>query len=494
MSIHCCPAQVANPPKGADGSAAGTFTIFPLTGTGLTTNFTITPLNWTGNPTNFSLAYSVVGSTGSSGGGGDRASSVLVADNARLSAAGTLSLQLPAGLAQYGNLVTVQMWARGAGGALSLAAAQANVTVAWPALSGPGAAAAFVGGLAGAATDLAATDPARAQQMVAGLGSLLNGLSAEPNADTAALAAQRLAMLSVIAGTTGRTIKDALGASEMLFWFPHCGQKTTRILYLDECITEIEILTTIAASAPRAPPGVLSTASTLALLTAVPGQLTPAAQQAALSALSLLAGAGGSVSPAAAQAVADALSGISVAATGGDGSASAAMLAKVVGVLESLGASLLSQFSAPGEPPIVISTPVMQMSVALDSPGQSSRLFSAPLSATGSASRFDPLPAGALSAAGGAPVATTFLSLAFNPHGGAAAAGAGGSSGMTRLQFGAGAGGAEVEVANLSRPITFTLPVRLRLLFCMWGDAAWVPLLVYPFVIPSRMRIVKQTL
>lgn len=197
------------------------------------------------------------------------------------------------------------------------------------------------------------------------------------------------------------------------------------------------------------PAGALSAANTLALLTSVPGQLNPAAQQTALDAFSAIAGAGGSVSGPAAQALANGLSGVSIAGAG-----SAAVLTQVVGVLETLGDSLLSQLSSPGLPPVQISTPVMQMSVGLDSPGPDSRLFSQPLSVPGSPSSFDPLPPGALAAAGGAPVSTTFMTLAFNPHGGSGD----GSSGMTRLQF--GSGGSEVEVANLSLPIKFSLPVR----------------------------------
>lgn len=194
--------QVANHPKGADGSAAGSFLIDPPSGTGLTTSFTISPVNWSGNPTNYSIAYTVVGSG---------SAAILVSDSVRLGAAGTLSVQLPAGLAQFNNLVTVQLWAHAPSGAQSLAPAQANVSVVWPVLSG-GAEKAFVNGLANAAKDEAASNPKGAQQMAAGIGSLLNSLSSQPNADTAALSAQRLEMLSVVAGTTGRTITDAAGA------------------------------------------------------------------------------------------------------------------------------------------------------------------------------------------------------------------------------------------------------------------------------------------
>lgn len=122
--------------------------------------------------------------------------------------------------------------------------------------------------------------------------------------------------------------------------------------------------------------------------------------------------------------------------------------------LEVLSASQMKQFDVPGEAPVVITTPQIQMAVSLEPPGPGSRIFNQPLTAPGSGSAFDPLPADALNAAGDNPVQTTFLSLAFDPHGGSSTDGS--SSGMTRLAF--GTGGAEVPVAGLEVPITFTLP------------------------------------
>ena len=111
------------------------------------------------------------------------------------------------------------------------------------------------------------------------------------------------------------------------------------------------------------------------------------------------------------------------------------------------------------------------MAISLDDPKDgASRLFSAPLTAAGSASSFDPLPPAALAGAGGA-VRTNFISFAFDAHAGSnrsrrmllgnSSGGGGaalGTTGTTRLEFKNAGDGSTVPVANLSAPITFTLP------------------------------------
>jgi hypothetical protein len=103
-------------------------------------------------------------------------------------------------------------------------------------------------------------------------------------------------------------------------------------------------------------------------------------------------------------------------------------------------------------------SPLIQISVALDTAGPGSRLFSAPLSAPGSKSSFAPLPADIFGGAGvrrrllaDAGVRTQFSSLAFDAHTQEA-----NSTGTTTLAFSTSAG--ELDVSGLSVPIRFTLP------------------------------------
>ena len=158
--------------------------------------------------------------------------------------------------------------------------------------------------------------------------------------------------------------------------------------------------------------------------------------------------------------------------------------------MTTLAAGQGAQISNTSAPPVVISTPSIQVSVSLDDPadmGAASRLFAAPITAPGATTSFDPLPPTALAAATG-PVLTNFISLAFvrahpqtarrargrsaprtrgrecapaaraqDPHGGNTTA-ATGRTGITQLAFKDAADGSVVPVANLSTPITFTLP------------------------------------
>ena len=207
---------------------------------------------------------------------------------------------------------------------------------------------------------------------------------------------------------------------------------------------------------------------------ATPAQLSGAGAASALSVLSAVAGAGVAVSPAAAQSVANALSSIALAPAAPSSSSSAAATSNfgaVLGILDSLASSQASALAVPGQAPATVSTPSIQMSVSLEDPA-SSRLLTAPLSAPGSASSFDPLPPAALAAGGGAPVAALFLSLAFDAHGGA---GSNNTGGVTRLAF-SSAAGAPLAVSGLATPILFSLPPSAladgQQAACSWWDAA----------------------
>lgn len=180
----------------------------------------------------------------------------------------------------------------------------------------------------------------------------------------------------------------------------------------------------------------------------------------AVDALTSLAGSGSSIDAQSAQLIAESLTSVSNAASSassdpGGPSGSLAVYSGILKATEALADSSIEGFSAAGQAPMVVSTPVIQMAVSLDQLGPGSRLFSAPLSAPGSPSSFDALPEGVFDNAGGGAVSTTFLSLQFDPHSNGSSTD-GGSSGMTRLAF--GSAGGEVDVSGLERPITFTLP------------------------------------
>lgn len=400
--------RVAAVPKGSDGNPAGQLSVSPSTGLGLTTNFSLVPSNWIGDSVlSFSASYTIVGTT---------TPPVLLSDYRPLpSSQPTIVVQLPAGSVLDGNLVTVLVRARSASGVESVGAAAVNVTVTWPQLGNNTNT--FVAGLAQQALGNSGSNPVKAQQLVAGLSALLNSnaaSSANASADAEA-SAQRLNLLSLVAGTANRTANSSTG--------------------------------------------VLSAASTISLLVAVPEQLVPDAQATALGALKAVAGAGALITAQAAQTIADALSSVSSAATsGGAVGGPGSVLAGILETTEMLAASQQSSFAVPGQAPLVVSTPNLQMSVSLDMPGAgASRLFSAPLTAAGSASSFNALPPNALEGANGNAVSTTFLALQFDPHGnGSTSTADGSSSGMTRLSF--SSGGSEVVVAGLETPITFTLP------------------------------------
>jgi hypothetical protein len=414
--------------------------VSPPAGVALSTQFVLTAAGWSADadelPLTFAAEYTIDGSGAppvSLTGGAFQASPII-------------AVQLPAGLASAGNAVTLRLTARSAFGATAAAAASAVVT--WPVFADAAAAAAFVGdGAARAAAALQSGDATSALQVVGGLAALLNSnatsSSGSSSADSeAAAAGQRASLLAIVASAV------AAGAQ--------------------------------SGGVAPAPAALESTASLVSQLVSSPAQLSGAGAASALAVLSSIAGAGAAVSPAAAQSVAAALTSVAFAPAGASSgssgssndSSSGGNFGAVLDVLDSLASSQASGLQVPGQAPSTVSTSAIQMSVALDAP-DSPRLFTLPLTAPGSSSAFDALPPGALDGAGAQPVSTLFLSLAFDAHGGAASNNTGG---VTRLAFASAASGAAVDVANLSRPLLFTMPASPlaggQRTSCAWWDAA----------------------
>ena len=157
----------------------------------------------------------------------------------------------------------------------------------------------------------------------------------------------------------------------------------------------------------------------------MPAQLSAAAQSSAVSAVAAVSGAAANISTNTATLLVSSLSSVAAAATAATSAAAAAggraaaaappnpaLLTQVLNLVATVADGQSAQLNSTTAPPVTISTPSIQVYVALDAPGPGSRLFSAPISAPGSAAAFDPLPAGALGAATG-PVRTNFISLAF---------------------------------------------------------------------------------
>jgi hypothetical protein len=212
------------------------------------------------------------------------------------------------------------------------------------------------------------------------------------------------------------------------------------------------------------PEALASAADAIGALVSNSSQLNAAGADSALAALQFISGGGlgGSVAitPAASAGVAAALSSIASSALSPDSSVSLAVLQVVSNVVSLLATSLVSALTTPGAAPVTVSSPLIQLSVALDLAGPDSRLFSAPLSAPGSKSSFAPMPSDLFAGLGGrrrlladAGVRTQFSSLAFDPHTLDA-----NSTGTTTLAFSTAASG-ELNIAGLSTPIQFTLPV-----------------------------------
>ena len=192
----------------------------------------------------------------------------------------------------------------------------------------------------------------------------------------------------------------------------------------------------------------------LAVVSAAPGVvLSKESQGAALDVLGSIASSKIDATGAVGQTIASALDSVAASAV----TSNPAALAQVQNVLTNLAASqatsLLASLAslAPGAPPpapATTSTATIQTLVQVDPPG-SNRLTTQPLTAPGSPSKFDPMPAGLLPTT--TPLVTTFLSLKFDPNM------TPNTTGVTRLAF-SNADGSEVPVANATKPILFTLP------------------------------------
>ena len=342
-------------------------------------------------------------------------------------------MQLPAGLASAGNVITLRLAIRSAFGATAVS--EASVVVTWPVFQDASAVATFVGdATARAATALQSGDSSAALQVVGGLASLLNSDSSSSQ-QTQDATDQRTSLLAIVASAVSQ-----------------------------------------GGAATVAPAALESTAVLVSQLVAAPTQLSGDGAVSALAVLGSIASAGASVTPAAAQAVASALSSVALAPEGpapsgqqSNANATASRYTSVLTVLTSLASSQASSMAVPGQTPVTVQTPTIQMAVGLDDP--SSNRFNEPLTAPGSNSSFDPLPSDALAAAGGKPVSSIFLSLAFDAHGNATSKNTGG---ITRLAFSDGVTGEPVLVSNLSQPILFTMPpsvlAETEHATCAWWD------------------------
>jgi hypothetical protein len=409
--------------------------VAPSSGVALSTQFLLTAAGWSADadelPLTYAIDYFIDGSP---------APPVSLTGGA-FQAAPAITVQLPAGLEVADNVVTLRLTVRSAFGAT--VSANASVVVAWPTFENAAAATAFVdGGTARAAAALQTGDASSALQVVGGLAALLNS-EAAGGTDAAAAATQRAELLTIVADAFNQSAGASMGAA-----------------------------------------AVKSTAALVSSLVSSPAQLSGAGALAALSVLGSVASAGAAVSPAAAQSVAAALSSMALAPSGagtaaaaggsGGGASSNNNFVAVLSVLDSLSLSQASAMSVPGQAAATVSTPAIQMSVALCSVDAGSPLFSAPLSAPGSKSSFDPLPLGTLDAAGGASVSSTFLSLTFDAHSSSAGgAPSNNTGGMTRLAFSVD-GGTPLPVDDLTAPLLFTLPVSLlapgQRAACAWWD------------------------
>ena len=208
----------------------------------------------------------------------------------------------------------------------------------------------------------------------------------------------------------------------------------------------------------------------LAVVTAAPNiTLTLDSQNTALSILSTVAVAPMNVTSSVAQSITSALSAVATSAVTTNPTA----LVQVQTVLTTLTSNQASSIAAAMAAlpagslpePAVTSSPTIQTLVQVDPPG-SNRLTTQPLTAPGSPSKFEPLPADLLAGASGN-VVTTFLSLAFDPYASLSSGNATNAStaanvtfattGVTRLAF-SNPDGSAIEVANASTPVRFTLP------------------------------------
>ena len=378
-------------------------------GTELSTLFNFSTANWVDVNTPLQYSFSVITLAASDSGA---VSTTLLADFGNsTSVTGVL---LPAGT----NVV--QVLARNSLGGVSTSPATVTVTVARQEFVSADAQASFIGALISSSLgsgSLTAADATATVALVGAIASMLNDPSSLLSSNASAAADTRASLLNLV------------GSAALL-------------------ATTSE--------------GLASAADAVSTLVSNASQISAAGAATALDALLSISsgGAGGSIplSAAASAGVATGLSSIASAALVPGSAVSPSVLATVAGVVSSLASNLLSALTTPGAAPVTVSSPLIQLSVALDTAGPDSRLFSAPLSAPGSQSSFAPLPAGLFG--GGsrrrrlladAGVRTLFSSLAFDPHTQGAS-----NAGITTLAFSTAAG--ELNVSGLSVPIRFALP------------------------------------
>ena len=410
----------------------GVLNVSSPTGYALNTSFTLVTSNWTdgnvnatGLPLQYLFSYTVTGAAGV-----DSTPVLLSAYSGAPTLSGVL---LPAGN------VTLRVVAQNALGAVCLAPATAQVSVQTQVFTSPAAQASFLTTLI--ATSAAANVSASTSvALVTSAAVMLNDPDSALNANVTAAASVR-----------------------------------------EQLLRAISVDTAAAAATPAA---IEAVASAVAQLVTNASQVSPGGADAALALLSSVSTAGTDgrqvpISNATSYAVANGLSSIVGAALATSSAVNTSVLARVLDVVNQQAASQLAQLTVPGAPPVEVSSPAIQTRVQLDVPGAASRLFSAPLTAPGSASAFAPLPADIFAGASGnlsAGVRTQFASLAFDPYSNGSDPT---STGITRLAFST-RDGAEVDVSNLSAPVTFTLPPLANLTSgakaqCQFWDTAATP-------------------
>jgi hypothetical protein len=245
---------------------------------------------------------------------------------------------------------------------------------------------------------------------------------------------------------------------------------------------------TVTPLANQTPAAVENLAVAVASLVVVAEQVNAACAEAAIGVLTRVSELS-SLTPTAVGAVGNGLSALvdaSFAALGGGGQlagTAASVLAlqqQVAAVADVLTESLLNNLAnstVPGGATITMSSPAIQLYVALDVPvpGAENRLFSQPLTAPGSSSSFS-LPSSMFGGDATEPVRTTFSSFTFDPY---ELDMNNSGTGVTRLAFSSPAGAA-VEVSNCTTPILFSLPPVPGLADgtkaqCQWWDVSLTP-------------------
>jgi hypothetical protein len=250
-----------------------------------------------------------------------------------------------------------------------------------------------------------------------------------------------------------------------------------------------------APGAPVASPSELQAlAGALESLTSAPSELSSVARESAVSALSSIASSGDSLNPATASAVMLSLSSVSISGVDSLGSEASnktarpparlaqllafapcaclqtcvltrrvttrrapqpqedlGVLQAVLGAVGNLATSLQGQLTVPGEAAVSFSSPTIQASVALDTVGPDSRLFTSGTSAPGSDASFGALPIDALPE-NATSVRIAFHSLSFDPY-----TGLNTTSGSARLLL-TDADGNPLLVEGLATPIAIALP------------------------------------